>query len=49
MDLNPEEAKRRSRGYSRDMSPEAVDRGLRLVSEMNDLPGIWPRQRSSGR
>lgn len=35
--MTPEEAKNRSRGYSTDMSPDAIARRILIASEMREL------------
>ena len=38
--MNPQSAKNKSRGVSRDMSPEAILRRLEIVSELRTL-SLW--------
>ena len=37
MKNNPQETKARARGFSRDMSPKAISRRLKIVAELNKL------------
>ena len=38
--MNPQSAKNKSRGFSRDMSPEAIAKRLDMVSELLSL-SLW--------
>ncbi len=37
MNANPQDAKAHARGFSNDMSPEAISRRLEIVGELNRL------------
>jgi hypothetical protein len=47
--MNPEEMKKRSRGISTDMSPEAISRRIEIASQLYEMATLLKKAKKIGR
>ncbi len=47
--MNPEEMKKKSRGISTDMSPEAISRRIEIASQLYEMATILKKAKKTGR